>query len=70
MAADRLWERFLQHTEQFLTLPQYVTVVCALAETGASLEQLWLSQTQGSQAPAASQLAGSIPMPTCQAPLT
>ncbi|KAA6420275.1 MAG: hypothetical protein FRX49_09759 [Trebouxia sp. A1-2] len=41
MAADRVWAEFLQHAEQHLSVPQFVTVVSAMAETGAALEEVW-----------------------------
>ena len=44
MAADRVWAEFLQHAEQHLSVPQFVTVVSAMAETGAALEEVCHSQ--------------------------
>jgi hypothetical protein len=44
MAADRVWAEFLQHAEQYLSVPQFVTVVSAMAETGAGLEEVCHSQ--------------------------
>ena len=38
MEADRLWERFLQHAQQYLSVAQFVTVVSGMIETGAGLE--------------------------------
>ena len=70
MAADRLWEQFLQHSEQFLTLHQFVTVVCSLAETGAGLEQVWLGPARPDATPAATAVPQPLHLPTCQAPLT
>ena len=47
IAADALWEHFLQHAEQYLSVPQFVTVVSAMAEVGAGLEEVWQGQGQG-----------------------
>ncbi|DBA93757.1 TPA: Transcription factor [Trebouxia sp. C0006] len=44
MAADRIWAEFLQHAEQYLSVPQFVSVVSAMAETGAGLEEICHSQ--------------------------
>jgi len=44
MAADRIWAEFLQHAEQYLSVPQFVSVVSAMAETGAGLEEVCHSQ--------------------------
>ena len=70
MAADRLWEGLLQHTQQFLNLPQMVTVVCVLADTGAGLEEVWSSQARPSSAATAPVAPPLVPPSTCQAPLT
>ncbi|DBA90597.1 TPA: Transcription factor [Trebouxia sp. C0004] len=46
MAADRIWAEFLQHAEQYLSVPQFVSVVSAMAETGAGLEEVCHSQAR------------------------
>ena len=46
MAADTIWAHFLQHVEQYLSVPQFVTVVSAMAETGAGLEEVCHSQAR------------------------
>ncbi len=50
MAADRIWAEFLQHAEQYLSVPQFVTVVSAMAETGAGLEEVCHSQARSQHA--------------------
>lgn len=70
MAADKLWEQFLQHSEQFLTMRQFVTVLCSLAETGAGLEEVWLGPARLHATPAAAPVPHSLHPSTCQAPLT
>ena len=44
LEADRLWQEFLLHAEHFLSVPQFVTVVCAMAEVAAGLESVWTGQ--------------------------
>ena len=61
VAADRLWEQFLQHAEQYLSVPQFVSVVSAMAETGAGLEEVWFGQAR-TQHLIASSLPQAIPI--------
>ena len=43
MAADKVWENFLHHAQQQLSMHQFVYVVSAMAEVGAGLEELFFS---------------------------